>query len=65
MVERPPGTDPVADHTWCCEHPEPWRYFRPEAEERLLSGLERVYPARLGPAQLGLAWSFNFAHFSR
>ena len=44
-----PGHDPVADHVWCCEHPEPWHYFRPVAYQRLLSAIERVY--RVDPVE--------------
>ncbi len=60
MQLGPPGQDPVADHTWCCEHPEPWRYFRPDAEARLLSGLQRVY--RIDPVEAG--WSLRIVHWT-
>jgi hypothetical protein len=53
----PPGQDPVADHTWCCEHPEPWHYFVSDNEARLLSGLSRVY--RVDPVEA--AWSLHIA----
>ncbi len=60
MSERPPGVDPVADHTWCCEHPEPWNYFDSEAEKRLLSGLGRVF--RVDPVET--SWSLRIAEWA-
>jgi len=55
-----PGVDPVADHTWCCEHPEPWHYFQEEAEARLLSGLSRVF--RVDPVET--SWSLRIAEWT-
>jgi hypothetical protein len=60
MVLGPPGADPVADHTWCCEHPEPWNYFKKESEERLLSGLGRVF--RVDPVEM--SWSLRIAEWA-
>lgn len=45
----PPGVDPVADHGWCCTHPEQWRYFRPDAEARMLSALGAIF--RVDPVE--------------
>lgn len=56
----PPGQDPVFDHTWCCEHPDPWHYFDPEALARLLSGLRRVY--RVDPVEA--AWSLRIVEWA-
>lgn len=60
MTLGPPGADPVADHTWCCEHPEPWNYFDPVAEARLLSGLSRVF--RVDPVET--SWSLRIAEWA-
>jgi hypothetical protein len=49
MGLSPPGHDPVADHIWCCEHPEPWHYFQTIPYQRLLSAIERVY--RVDPVE--------------
>lgn len=55
-----PGRDAVADHTWCCEHPEPWHYFHPLALARLLSGLARV--SEVDPVET--AWSMRIASWA-
>lgn len=60
ITTPPPGQDPVFDHTWCCEHPDPWYYFDPEAENRLLSGLKRVY--RVDPVEA--AWSLRIVEWA-
>ena len=48
-VVPPPGRDPVADHAWCCSHSELWRFFRPDAEARLLSALGAIF--RVDPVE--------------
>lgn len=45
----PPGQDPVADHGWVCAHTEQWRYFRPDAEARMLSTLGAIF--RVDPVE--------------